>query len=121
MKKIYSWKEGHLNWTPLAIMNKLPKLFERNLDENGHTIAGLNQLLSYVWFPSLYGSLSRNMFADICFLLCIYSSLPVLDWPFCFPLDDSSLSDSCPQFAVPQALSRLHSSLATALWTLIGS
>lgn len=61
-KKIYSWKEWHLNWAPLAIVNKLPKLFERNLDENDHTIARLNQLLSYVWFPSLYPSLSRNMF-----------------------------------------------------------
>lgn len=63
MKKIYSWKGGHLNWDPLATRNKnCSKSFERNLDENEHTIARLNQLLSYVWFPSLYGSLSRNMF-----------------------------------------------------------
>lgn len=53
MKKMYSWKEGHLNWAPSAVMNNLLKLFERNLDENEHTIPRLNQLLSYVWFLSL--------------------------------------------------------------------
>lgn len=45
----------------------------------------------------------KTCFADVCFPICIYSSLPVFDWPFCFLLDDSCLSDSCPQCAVPQA------------------